>query len=90
MTIVVDMFNNNNNKKVNKHKIIELVKYVNDLIKNPSIYNPCFTIKSYDCVALVYKSNQNCYFDIILCWDYDSKDKTLFLGHWNDGVVLNE
>lgn len=67
-------------------KCIELVKYVDP---NRGILRTTSAPEEFDNIMLLNLSLHNKY-DTILAWMNKSDWKSVYLGHWNDGVVGNE
>ena len=77
-----------NNTTTIDHKVIEVVMLVNERAgalwnnQNPSV-------KKFDYVSLLQEKTEGGKYDLFVCWMKKyPKEKYIFLGHWNDGVVL--
>jgi hypothetical protein len=73
-------------KNVSK-RAIEFVHELDEYTKlDKKIIEPLYSPLDFDNVSLLKKTIDG--FDIILAWnDNDECSKTVFLGHWNDGIV---
>jgi hypothetical protein len=71
-------------------KFIELVRYINTITHRDLSGVASFTFAiaaNWDHIRLVIKG-RNDEFDVIAVWDDDDPSSpTLYLGHWNDGVI---
>lgn len=83
MTQVVDLFKKEG--KQEKKKPIELkFRLCADGRIDDTHFEP---LNHYDFVALYQKNNGKYECDKILAWDEGEGARSIFLGHWNDGVV---
>lgn len=65
-------------------KPIELMKYLKQIgeIQKYVVLYP----KDFDYISLVSRGASGEY-DIIMCWNNSNAIKSIYLGHWNDGVI---
>lgn len=65
-------------------KTIELVKYMD---KSLSFTTTQISASDFDNVLLLEPNYYSSGFDLIFVFDNTKGEETLYLGHWNDGVV---
>ena len=73
--------------RVKEPKPIELKKLINEACG--LVGDTGMSTKNFDFVTLLTPAMPGRKYDIIVCWsEGEERDKHVFFGHWNDGVVL--
>ena len=67
-------------------KELKKIKFVKALVNEFAFDKSCCSPKSWANLMLLEKEYTKSGLDLIMAWD-DISDKTIYLGHWNDGVV---